>query len=209
MVRPLPVLFASALALALVAAGEARAAFIPWTYNWEPGSTFLSSTTGTGRLYTSDEPLGKAQGSTNVVVTDLRTASAAPRSHPDVFTNVPFTASITIVDGLNGLSGTVTFSGLFNGTVSSDSSQLEFQLTSAKVQTLQLGKDLYTITFGRYSPPGPPSAENTGSIAAFVKVVDPLQQAPEPPGVLLATLGGACLGLALWRRRARAGKAMA
>jgi hypothetical protein len=119
----------------------------------------------------------------------------------DVFTNAPFTATLTITDGLNGMHGTVSFAGVFNGTVSSGSSNLEFSLTSAKTVPLQLGKDLYTVTIGRYAPPGPPSATNTGSIAAFVKVTDPSpQHSPEPSTALLACLGGSCLGLTSWRK---------
>jgi hypothetical protein len=201
MKRSFPIALGAMLALA---AAEARAEFVPWTYNWTPGSAFLSSTTGSGRLYTSNEPSGSADGSSNVVVTNLRTASTAPRNHPDVFTNVPFTASLTIVDKLNGLSGSASFSGVFNGTVSAASAQLEFKLTSAQNVNLQLGKDTFAITFGRYSPPGPPSAQNTGSIASFVKVTDPPpQHAPEPSAALLACLGSSALGLFSWRRRSK------
>jgi hypothetical protein len=205
MKRQLPILLGGALAVVLGAAADARANFVPWTYNWSPGSAFLSSTTGSGRLYTSNEPLGTVDGSSNIVVTDLRTASTAPRDHPDVFTNVAFTASLTIVDKLNNLTGTASFSGVFNGTISSGSAQLEFKLTSPQKVDVQLGKDLFAITFGRYSPPGPPSAQNTGSIASFVKVTDPPpQNSPEPSAALLACVGGAGLGFASWRRRLRA-----
>jgi hypothetical protein len=199
MERRLLILLGSAFALMLSAATEARASFVPWYYNWEPGSSFVSSTTGTGRIYTSDEPLGHAQGSTNVVVTNLRTASTASRGHPDVFTNAGFSATLTIVDGLNGQRGTVTFTGVFNGTISAGSSHLTFTLTGPRVQTLVLGNDVYTITLGRYAPPGPPGSQNSGSIAAFVSVRD-AALAPEPPTALLACLGASCLGLASWRR---------
>jgi hypothetical protein len=199
----LPILVGSALAL-LHCTADARASFIPWSYNWEPTTgPFLSSTTGAARLYTSDEPLGHAQGSSNVVITDLRTASTSPRNHPDVFTNVAFDVSLTIVDGLNGLHGTVSFSGVFNGAVSSGSSNLDFKLLSPKTVTLTFGHDLYTVSFGRYSPPGPPSATNTGSISSFVSVKDPTAHTPEPSTALLACLGGTFLGLASWRRWAR------
>jgi hypothetical protein len=200
----LPILIGLAFALVVYAAADARAAFIPWSYNWTPGGAFLSATTGTGRLYMSDEPLGHALGTTDVVVTNLRTASTAPRDHADVFTNVPFSASVTILDGLNGLHGTLSFSGLFNGKISTGSSDLEFKLTSPAKETLVLGKDIYNITFGRYSPPGPPSASNSGSIAAHISVKEAqTQQAPEPSTALLACLGGSFLGLASWRRWAR------
>jgi hypothetical protein len=210
MQRRLPILLGSAFALVLGAATEGRADFVPWTYDWQPGGAFVSSTTGTGRLYTSSEPLGFGQGSTNVVVTNLRTSSTAPRTNPDQFTNAAFSATLTIVDGLNFQKGTVTFTGVFNGAISSGSSHLRFTVTGPKVQTLVLGKDVYTITFGRYSPPGPPGSQNFGSISAFVTVRDgPV--APEPPTALLACLGASCLGLASWRRwtRGRAGSATA
>jgi hypothetical protein len=191
----------AALALVLGAAAEAHAAFVPWSYNWEPGSTFVSSTTGSGRLYTSDEALGHAEGASNIVITNLRTASTAQRDHPDVFTNAPFKASLTIIDGINGMHGSVSFTGVFNGTISAGSSDLGFTLTSAQKEFLTLGTHVYSVTFGRYAPPGPPSATNTGSIASFVSVRDSTQHAPEPSTALLTCLGGSFLGLASWWKR--------
>jgi hypothetical protein len=198
-----PILFGSALALVLCAGTDARASFIPWSYNWSPGSASVAATTGSGRIFTSNELFGHAEGSTNLVVTDLRTASTAPRDHPDVFTNAPFSATLTIVDGLNGLHGTASFAGVFNGTISANSANVDFKLTSTRTVAVVLGKDVFNVTFGRYSPPGPPSAVNTGSIASFVSVKDPPQNAPEPSTALLACLGGSFLGLASWRRWAR------
>jgi hypothetical protein len=205
MERRLAILLGTTCALALGVARDARADFVPWSYNWEPHRSFVSSTTGNGRLYTSDERTGHAQGSSDIIVTKLRTASTAPRDHPDVFRNVQFSTSLAIVDGLNGQKGTVRFTGVFTGAISSDSSQLGFKLTSPRTVTLLLGNDLYTITFGHYSPPGPPGSGNTGSFTAFVKVSDPASHAPEPPAALLACVGGAGLGLAAWRR-ARQGR---
>jgi hypothetical protein len=201
----LPILLGSAFALALCATADARASFIQWSYNWTASSPFVSATTGTGRIYTSNESLAHAQGSTDIVVTDLRTASTSPGAHPDVFTNAAFSSTLTIMDGRSGKSSSaVTFAGVFNGTLSAGGSAVDFTLTSAKTQTLLLGKELYTITLGHYSPPGPPSAQNSGSISAHVSVKDASpQHAPEPSTALLACLGGSFLGLASWRRWAR------
>jgi hypothetical protein len=201
----LPILLGSAFALALCATADARASFIAWSYNWTSSSPFVSATTGTGRIYTSDESLAHAQGSSDIVVTDLRTASTARPGHFDVFTNAAFSSTLTIMDGRSGKSSSaVTFAGVFNGTVSSGSSDVEFTPTGPKTQTLLLGKELYTITFGHYSPPGPPSAQNSGSISARVTVKDQSpQHTPEPSTALLACVGGSFLGLASWRRWAR------
>jgi hypothetical protein len=197
----LPILLGSAFILVLCAALDAHAAFIPWSYNWSPGSAFVSATTGTGRIDTSNEPLGHAVGTTDVVITNLKTESSSPRSNPDVYSNAPFSASMTIVDGLNGLHATVSFAGVFNGKISSGSSDVEFRLTSPRTETVVLGNDMYTITFNRYSPPGPPSAVNTGSMSAHVKVTSAAAaSAPEPSSALLACLGATFLGLASWRR---------
>jgi hypothetical protein len=199
MKRRLPILLGSALALVLWAA-DARAAFIPWSYNWSPGSAFVSATTGGGRIDTSNEVLGHAQGSTDTVITNLKTESTAPRGFPDVYTNAPFTASLTIVDGVNGLSGSTSFSGVFNGKISSGSSDVGFALTSPRSETIVLGNDIYTVTFLRYSPPGPPSAQNTGSMSAHIQITHPGAHAPEPSSALLACLGGSFLGLFSWRK---------
>jgi hypothetical protein len=200
MKRRLPILLGSAFVWMLCAGTNARAAFIPWSYNWSPGSAFVSATSGSGRIDTSNEPLGHAVGSTDVVITNLRTESTAPRNTPDVYMDAPFSATMTIIDGLNGMHATVNVAGVFEGKVSSGSSNLEFTLTSPLTQTVTLGQDMYTITFGRYSPPGPPSAVNSGSISARVHVTHLTQHAPEPSSALLAYLGASFVGLASWRR---------
>jgi hypothetical protein len=117
-----------------------------------------------------------------------------------VFRNAHFSTSLVIVNGLNGLKGTVRFTGVFTGAISSDSAHLGFKLTIPRTVTLRLGNDLYTISLGHFAPPGPPGSGNAGSFTAFVKVSDPAPPAPEPPAALLACVGGAGLGLAAWRR---------
>jgi hypothetical protein len=199
--RHVPILLGSACALALVAATSAQAAFVPWTYNWEPGAPFITSTNGQGHIYFTDEQLGKAVGGTDVVVTNLRTGSTSPVGVFDVFNHTPFSVSVTITDSNSGKSGKLTWNGYFNGDITSGSANVWDVLTSPIAQSMTLGQDTFKVSIGRYSPPGPPGIVNTGSISGhvFVSTTDPAH-APEPSGALLACLGGSCLGFASWRK---------
>ena len=73
--------------------------------------------------------------------------------------------------------------------------------------TLPLGDNNYTVTIRSYSPPGPPSASNYGSIAAHVDVttLTPGQfNTPEPSTMVLSCLGLSFFGAASWRKRRQA-----
>jgi hypothetical protein len=156
----------------------------------------------------SDEPLGHARGSSDTVATNLHVFSTAPATAPDHFTNRPYHLSLTLTDQASHAAGTLSFTGIFNGTFSSGHSSIQNQFTGSTVQSLTLGGNVYTVTMGQYTPPGPPSATNAGSISANVFVNEPPpgggpQPSPEPGGVVLMGMGLSCAGLTFWRRRAQ------
>jgi hypothetical protein len=207
-------IFAALLATTLIALGaaQARADFVPWTYNWEPSS--LSLKAGTGGLSFTDEPAKHADGTSDVVVTNIRAFSSATRSNPDVITNGSMSFSLLLTDNTSGKSATLKFNGMFSGNFSATSANVQFTPTAPITETVKLGANTYIIKLGNYAPPGPPAASNAGSISAnvFVNELPPpppgttggsgggTGQAPEPSTLLLSCLGLGGMGLASLRR---------
>jgi hypothetical protein len=191
-----------ALASVLFSAGGARADLIPWTYNWAPGPTIVTSDTGAGRLVLSNEPQGHALGDSDVVATNIHAFSSASPDAPDVFTNRPYALSMTLKDTASGATGVLTFTGEFSGTLTSGSAQITNAFTGLTTQQIALGNNVYVVTIGNYAPPAPPGAINAGAISAFAQVsVNPATSAPEPSACILACVGLVSVTGACWRRR--------
>jgi hypothetical protein len=199
-----------ALALVLVTSADVRADLIHWSYNWSrsPAEVHADSP-GTGKLVLTDEHLQNAVGSSDIVATNLHAYSTATPSNPDHFTNKPYTLSLFLLDQASGRSGTLTFTGVFNGTLTATSANLTTTLTGLTTQTLLLGNHLYTARIGPYSPPGPPGAINSGSISAHADVtVQTVFHVPEPGTFSLACLALPCLGLLFQKRFTDGGDAV-
>src|SRR5205823_12934093 len=113
------------------------------------------------------------------------------------FNDVPFTLMLFIHDKQNGLDGALTFSGFFEGRLSSTSAAVHYDLLSPRTQTLHLGHDVYEVTLNRYAPPGVPRSTALGAFGAFVRV----HHNPEPASLVLAALAAPLAGLPLLRRR--------
>jgi hypothetical protein len=187
----------------LAGAHRARADQILWKYNWSRSPDVVhADEPGTSYITLTDEQLKSAVGDTDVVATNLRTYSTAPGDKPDTFTAKAYTLSLFLQDEASGLSGTLTFTGLFDGTVSEFSSNVKNTFTGQTTQTLVLGNNQYTATIGSYAPPGPTNSTNSGSISAHATVtVDAVvEDVPEPSALALALLA-APAGLVFWRRR--------
>ena len=187
----------------LIGAADARAELIQWTYNWSRSPIQVhADSPGTGYISLTDEPTKSAAGTSNLVATNLQAHSTATTSHPDVFTNKTYTLSLSLQDKASGKSGTLAFTGEFNGTLTPNSSNIKNTFTGATTQTLTLGNHLYTVTIGPYAAPGPTGAVNSGSIAARAEVtVSTIFHTPEPNSCVLALLGGVCAALVRPRRR--------
>jgi hypothetical protein len=159
----------------------------------------------------TNEPTGSAIGNSDIVATNMRVFSAAPGNAPDMITNGAYklVLNLTATDANNQpLTGTMTFTGQLNGTLSKDNSNITNVFSSDVQQTLTLGGTTFTVSLTSYTPPGPPNQSNAGSISAHVTVsgqgTPPPQQLPEPSSILLSCLGGlSCVGAA-WRRKFRA-----
>ncbi len=195
---------------------QAQASFVPWSYNWSRAPIAVQADApGTGGLSLTDEPLKNADGTSDVVATNIRGFSSASRSAPDHFTSKAYTLSLFLKDNTSGESATFNFKGVFNGTLSATSANITTVFDPTLLsQTHTLGGHVYSVTLGSFAPPGPPTASNAGSISAHVGVDEvPDQppppppgpptttgQAPEPSTLLLSCLGLSGLGMAGWRR---------
>jgi hypothetical protein len=195
--------FGIALLTLLAGAPRARADQILWNYNWSRSPGVLQADApGTGYITLTDESLKSAIGDSDIVATNLRTYSTATDANPDVFTAKPYTLSLFLQDAASGVSGTLTFTGLFDGTLTALSANIKNTFTGQTTQTLVLGDNQYTATLGSYAPPGPSTSSNAGSISAHAIVtVDSLvQDVPEPNSLALALLAAPAV-FVFWRRR--------
>ncbi|HXG08152.1 MAG TPA: PEP-CTERM sorting domain-containing protein [Gemmataceae bacterium] len=205
-------LFTASLASLLLAWTDARAAFVHWSYNWSrvPADVVSADAFGTSRISLTDEPLGRATNSSDIVATNIRTSSTAPRATPNNFLDAAYTLTLRLTDDASGETGTLSFSGVFNGTLSSSSADISTTITSPLTQSLTLGGNEYIVTMDAYSPPGPPGINNAGSLSAHVEVrpaqdsgggePPPPNDTPEPSTVVLSGLGLSLFGAVGWRR---------
>ncbi len=195
----------TACVLLLFSTASARAELIQWTYNWSRSpTTVMADSPGTGYISLTNEGMKSAAGNSYLVATNLQAHSTATVTNPDVFTNKTYQLNLYLQDQASGKSGTVTFTGEFNGTLTANSTIISNTFVGATTKTVTLGNNQYTVTIGPYAAPGPTGAVNSGSIAARAEVtVSPvitgIFQLPEPSSSALAILG--VWGLLLMRRR--------
>jgi PEP-CTERM motif len=205
MMRSFSTLLAGAVSSLLLAGGTARADFINWSYNWTPSATaVVSDTSTTSLLKLSNEPGASAAGNSDIVATNITAMSDAPRSNPDVFdSNGGFSLKLHLTDQESGQSTDLTFGVKFTGTMSSQSTNVDADFMSPTEAQVQLGNNVYHVTIGPYSPPGPTSqVDNKGSIGATVAIsAATIAKAPEPSTMALSGVALSFLGFASWRKR--------
>jgi hypothetical protein len=217
--HPTSRLCAAALAVCLAAGAQARAFFgfgsppelITWKYNWVPSTTqILADNPAQGAILLSNEPFGTAVTTRTgavvsvpeIIASNITTASTADPSHPATFTNKPYSLSVLLLDELSGKTGTLTFSGVFNGTLSTKSAIISNTLTSPLSQSVRLGDHLYRVDllpFKIFDPPTfpPPHPFNVWTAATVTDV-------PEPSTFVLSGLCLALCGAGWWWKRTRA-----
>ncbi len=198
--------FAPVVALLLISASQARAGNINWTYNWTPGSLALFGNAGSSAGYVSftNEPTAGATNTSDIVATNIRTVSGSSPTLPNTFgTTGVYTLTLQITDVTSNQSGSVTFSGKLGGSFSDSNANVTNKFTGMITQQLFLGANTYTVTIGPYTPPGPPSATNAGSISAHVDVsgISIQSNTPEPSTMALSLFGLSTLGAGWWRKR--------
>jgi hypothetical protein len=202
-------LFTATLFLVVSAQARVRADFVSWSYNWTPSAIALpADVPGTGGLSLTNEPTKNADGWSDIVVTNIRGFSSASRSNSDKFTHAGYTFMLVLTDLGSGQSAHMSFTGFFSGTLSATSSNIANTFTGATTETATLGGHTYMVSLGNYSPPGPPTASNSGSISAHVSVdqflppppIPPSEHAPEPSTLLLSCVGLVGVCATAWRK---------
>lgn len=216
--QPRKAILAGIMLLLALPASRGEAGMIPWSYEWNthPVVCNADSPSGApvggihlipGAITITGNPHGIALGSGNIVAVNLTTFSfsPSPNGSPDHFTNTPYQLVVKLTDVDSKVSGDLHFSGVFNGTLTDTAANLQTKFTSPTLRRILLGHNVYTVTLTSYSPPGPPSVGNEGSISAFVDVHP--AHAPEPSSLLLAGTGLVATLLSRLRRRAAAAPA--
>lgn len=208
--------FALAIILPIAALTPRRgeAGQIPWSYQWNaqpivikadpmspnqpPGGITLTP----GAITISGGDPGVALGNANIVAVNLTAFTFAPTSDgkPYQFTHSPYRLGVTLTDVDSGKSGTLRFSGVFDGGFTDWSMRLGTHFTSAARQSLILGHNRYSVSLAHFTPPDPPAEGGAGSIGALVSV-QPVS-APEPSTLFLAFSGLAGAAFSCLRRRA-------
>ena len=86
--------------------------------------------------------------------------------------------------------GTAVFHGVFNGTLTADSSNIANTFVGPTKAVLDLGSNEYVIDLTAFTPPGPTGSVNAGAIGAHATVtvepIHPVADSPEPSTLLLA-----------------------
>jgi hypothetical protein len=196
----------AAAALLLLACTPAQANLIHWSYSWSRNPAEVpADAPGTGFISLTDESeLRPAAGDSDIVATNLRTHSTAPKTDPDTFTAKVYSLSLFLQDDASGQSTTLAFAGQFDGTLSANSANIMNTFLGETTQSVVLGNTRFTVTIGPFASPGPPDATNEGSIGAHAQVqVEQVMETPEPGTLALSSLGGVFLAWAAWRRRRR------
>ena len=205
--------FASTAGLLFLAGGRASASQsqtpeVKWTYNFTPTQSFVQADSpGTGTVTFTNEPTKGASNSSDVVVTNLRVSSTAASSSPDMLnSNGAWKVGLTLTDSSSGNSSTLWFTGKLGGSFSANNSNVTNKFTGATSLTWTDPKtgDQFVVSLNSYTPPGPPTASNAGSISAHVAVTPGVGVSgnnPEPSTLVLSCLGLGFAGFSTWRKR--------
>lgn len=202
------------LVVLVTVGGVARADMMtPWTYTWSRNPISVAADNGgTGGISMSLVPLAPGTnmvGNSDITAVSLSTFSSTPAGTVDTFTNSPFSLTVQLTDQTSGTSGSLTFNGVFNGTLSQTNAQITATFLNPTTQSILLGTNTYTVALNSYLPPGVPSSTVFGDIGAHVSIQDgttgngsgSIESVPEPSTLLLASVTLPAAGLMLWRAR--------
>src|SRR5262245_55755833 len=103
----------------LAFAAAAPAAAIEWGYSVDRDRPAVEADVpGTGGVTLTNELFRPVTGDSAIVLTSMTTFSSASFDKPDAFTNAQFTLTLSLTDVASGATGTVSFTGMFNGLLS-------------------------------------------------------------------------------------------
>jgi hypothetical protein len=216
-------LLAGSLLVLLATAAVAHAGPVSWSFSWMTDPSNL--TAGTGGVTFTNDPTDSRTDAADLIATHIRTFSAATADAPDHIDHAKYALTLTLTDDASAKTGSLTFTGALNGTMTAGGAAITNTFTGATTQSLTLGDHLFTVAIGPYKAPGAPDGTPDGTIQAHVAVSDagpappppaprphvrpptvpPPISTPEPSTLLAAVLGCVLLGGARpWRRRAAA-----
>lgn len=199
-------LYALAVTFLFLGTSTARADLIPWAFDWT--ATPPAVLGGGGSVSLTNESYHTAVGTSNVVATQLKVNSTANPATPDMFgvLDGAYALTIKIYDLDSGTNGSLTFLGQLQGKFSNSNANITNTFFNPFQQSIVLGGNTYVVTMNSYTPPGPPSQGNLGSIGATVEVRGGPKpnDLPEPSTMLLAGLGMGLAGAGAWRRNRKA-----
>ena len=212
----------AAVVFAMLTAGRSHAGSISWGFDWT-GSTklvapdpFSATSFGSGSI-TMVGQKGTGTDSQTITAVNLATISSASSTigPPDRYTDRPYTLKVDLTDTASNQSKVLTFSGLFNGTVTATKVSLSTVFTGSTSLSAQLGGNTYVVSIGPFSNPSGPGdpADGSGFIHASVRVTagdtggggGGIHNTPEPSSLVLTGIG--MVHMACWYRRRRAAKA--
>jgi hypothetical protein len=190
--------FLAAIVVTALSTCTANADFIEWRYNWKASPNVVSANDPEdGHIRIDAGGPHQIDGRSDIVAATLKAFSDGVGKDLGYFTNKAYSLTVRIWDQASHVWGEATFSGVLNGYLSAQSSNIHNTWTSSQTQTLHLGHHLYTVHIGPFVAPGAPGTNSLGSIGADVKVTNN----PEPSSFVLAGLGLPMVGLLVWKRR--------
>jgi hypothetical protein len=147
----------------------------------------------------------------NTVASNLTTFSAKRSPDFDTFTNQLWSLMLTIKaldpNDMTTVtdSRTLTYSGVINGKLNQDFSNLHVSLTSPAVMTAVVGNHNFTVNIDQFVDPADQNVGTKGSIGGTISVDagngGGLQNSPEPSSMVLSVLGLSCLAVMAWRKK--------
>lgn len=182
---------------ALAAPAAARADQISYGYDFLTPTAVTGDQGNLGAVSFATTNPGNATGHAVVTATQLAVVTSAPANNPDTFTGETFSLTMNLTDGPSGKTGSLTFIGSLNGSLSVQSVNISAAF-GQPTQTLVLGNDSYTVSLGTVTLGPNPTAVAPLMATIDVHAATGTTQTPEPSTLVLTVVG---LTPALARRR--------
>jgi hypothetical protein len=161
-----------------VAQNQAASARFSYHLGISPGAVLIGTNSSTGcvmvALYRGRPMSAKLGGSAVAVpVAMVTSSSSAMPNRPDHY-HTKFTISMQLRDGASGVSGTLTFKGTLDGTLTWEKSALHLTIHGPLTRQIRLGNHIYTVTLktGSLHVPAP------GATPALIGAVVSVKNAP-------------------------------